>query len=53
MKKQKQTRERPTQGWGATFNITEMAVFTVATDYSCDTGYPFNNNNSRQVGNMS
>ena len=29
VKKQKQTRERPTQGWGATFIITEMAVFTL------------------------
>ena len=40
VKKQKQTRERATQGLGATFiyNITEMAVFT---DYSCETGYPF------------
>ena len=28
VKKQKQTRERPTQGRGATFIITEMAVFT-------------------------
>ena len=28
MKKQKQTLERPTQGRGATFIITEMAVFT-------------------------
>ena len=26
VKKQKQTRERPTQGRGATFIITEMAV---------------------------
>ena len=26
VKKQKQTRERPTEGWGATFIITEMAV---------------------------
>ena len=29
VKKQKQTRERPTQGRGATFIITEMAVFTL------------------------
>ena len=48
VKKQKQTRERPTQGRGATFIITEMAVFT---DYSCETGYPFDD--SRQIGNTS
>ena len=28
VKKQKRTRKRPTQGWGATFIITEKAVFT-------------------------
>ena len=33
VKKQKQTRERPTQGRGATFTIPEMAVFTLETDY--------------------
>ena len=49
VKKQKQTRERPTQGRGATFIITEMAVFTLETDYSCETGYPFDD--SRQIGN--
>ena len=38
MKKQKKTRERPTQGRGATFIITEMAVFTLEKDYSCETG---------------
>ena len=48
VKKQKQTRERPTQGRGATFIITEMAVFTLETDYSCETGYPFDD--SRQIG---
>ena len=48
---QKQTRERPTQGRGATFIITEMAVFTLETDYSCETGYPFDD--SRQLGNTS
>ena len=47
VKKQKQTRERPTQGRGATFIITEMAVFTLETDYSCETGYPFDD--SRQI----
>ena len=34
VKKQKQTREGPTQGRGATFIITEMAVFTLEEDYS-------------------
>ena len=48
VKKQKQTRERPTQGRGATFIITEMAVFTLEKDYSCETGYPFDD--SRQIG---
>ena len=28
-----------------------MAVFTLATDYSCEMGYPFDN--SRQIGNTS
>ena len=51
MKKQKQTRERPSQGEGETFIITEMAVFKLATDYSCEMGYPFDN--SRQIGNTS
>ena len=40
VKKQKQARERLTQGRGATFIITEMAVFTLETDYTCETGYP-------------
>ena len=43
--------KRPTQGRGATFIITEMAVFTLETDYSCETGYPFDD--SRQIGNTS
>ena len=51
MKKQKQTRERSTQGRGANSFITEMAVFTPETDHSCETGYPFDN--SRQIGNAS
>ena len=51
VKKQKQRRERPTQGRGATFIITEMAVFTLEKDYSCETGYPFDD--SRQIGNTS
>ena len=48
MKKQKQTRERPTQGRG---KGGEMAVFTLATDYSCEMGYLFDN--SHQIGNTS
>ena len=36
---------------GATFIITEMAVFTLEKDYSCETGYPFDD--SRQIGNTS
>ena len=51
VKKQKQTRERPTQGRGGTFIITEMAVFTLATNYSGEMGYPFDN--SHQRGNTS
>ena len=49
----KQTRERPTQGRGRGGHsfITEMTVFTQETDYSCETGYPFDN--SLQVGNTS
>ena len=50
--KQKQTLERPTQGRGAIFIYNaEMAVFTLETDYSCETGYPFDD--SRQIGNTS
>ena len=42
VKKQKQTRERQTQGRGTTFIITEMADFTLEKDYSCETlGYRF------------
>ena len=33
-KKQKQTRERSTQGRGA-----ETVVFTLETDHSCETGF--------------
>ena len=51
VRKQTQTRERPTQGRGTTFIITEMAVFTLEKDYSCETGYPFDD--SRQIGNKS
>ena len=55
VKKQKQTPGRPTQGRGGGGGggrhsfITEMAVFSLdmlETDYSCETGYPFDN--SRQ-----
>ena len=58
MNKQKQTRERPTPGGGGggggggvVIIITEMAVFTPETDYSCEVGYLFDN--SRQIGNTS
>ena len=51
VKKQKQTRERPAQSRGATFIMTEMAVFTLEKDYSCKTGYPFDD--SRQIGDTS
>ena len=55
MKKQKQTRERPTQGGGGGVEghsfITEMAVFTLETDYLWEIGYSFDN--SRQIGNTS
>ena len=47
----KAARERPTLGRGATFIITEMAVLTLEKDYSCETGYPFDD--SRQIGNTS
>ena len=50
VKKQKQTRKRP-QSRGATFIITEVAVFTLEKDYSCETGYQFHD--SRQIGNTS
>ena len=49
--KAKYTRERLTQGRGATFITTEMAVVTLETDYSCETGYPFDD--SGQIGNTS
>ena len=51
VKKQKQTRERSTQGRGANSFITEMAAFTLETDHSCETGYAFDN--SHQIGNTS
>ena len=49
--KAKADTRMPNQGRGATFIITEMAVFTLEKDYSCETGYPFDD--SRQIGNMS
>ena len=52
LKKQKQTRERLTQDPSATFIITEMAVFTLETDYTCETGYPFDDSPC-QIGNTS
>ena len=42
-KKQKQTRERTTQGRARHSFITEMAVFMLETDYSREMGYPFDN----------
>ena len=52
VKKQKQTRERPTQGWaGGHSFISEIAVFTLETDFSGQMGYPFDN--SRQIGSTS
>ena len=51
VKKQKRTPKRPTQGRGATFIITEMAVFSLEKDYSCETGYPFDD--SRQIRDTS
>ena len=40
VEKQKQTRKRPTQGRGATFIITEMAVFTLSAPDSLCTAAP-------------
>ena len=49
--KKQTTRERPTEDRGATFITTGMAIFTLETDYLCETGYPFDD--SRQIGNKS
>ena len=49
--KAKHTRERPTEDRHATFIATEMAVFTLETDYSCETGYPFDD--SRKIDDTS
>ena len=38
-------------GVGGHSFITEIAVFTLETDYSCEKGYPFCN--SSQIGNTS
>ena len=51
VKKQKQTREHPTQGRDVMFIITEMAVFTLEKDSACKMRYPFDD--SGQIGNMS
>ena len=52
VKKHKQTRKRPTQGRGVTFIFSFVTfVFTPETDYSWETGYPFDD--SRQIGNTS
>ena len=51
VKKQRQTRGRPTQGRGGHSFIIEMAVFGLETDYPGEMGYPFDN--SRQIGNTS
>ena len=51
VKKQKQTRERSTKGGARHSFTTEMAVFTLETDNSSETGYPLDN--SRQIGNTS
>ena len=51
VKKQKQPRERLEICRGATFIITEMAVFTLGKYYSCETCYPLDD--SCQVGNTS
>ena len=51
VKKQKQPRERLEICRGATFIITEMAVFTLEKYYSCETCYP--SDDSRQIGNTS
>ena len=47
----KQKTRTPNSSRDATFIITEMAVLTLETDYSCETGYPFDD--SRQIGNTS
>ena len=49
VKKQSTHENAQLTGRGATFITTEMAVFTLETDYSCETGYPFDD--SRQIGN--
>ena len=38
-------------GVGGIFIVTEMAIFTLQTDYSSEMGYPFDI--SRQIGNTS
>ena len=51
VKKEKQMTQRPISRPGVRHSfITDMEVFTLETDYSCETGYPFDN--SRQIGNQ-
>ena len=52
VKKQKETRVRLTQGQGTTLSNRNsrffcVFFFTLETDYSCETGYPFDD--SRQI----
>ena len=49
--KKQTTRERPTEDRSAKFITTEMAVFTLETDYSYETGYPFDD--SRKIDDTS
>ena len=52
VKKQMQTRERQVKAGPRHYCIvTEMAVFTLEKDYSCETGYTFDD--SRQICNTS
>ena len=49
--KAKADTQTPNSRQGGHSFITEMAVFTLETDYSCEMGYPFDN--SRQIANTS
>ena len=49
--KAKADTRTPNSRHGGTFIITEMAVFTLATNYSGEMGYSFDN--SHQIGNTS
>ena len=48
VKKQSTHANAQLTGLGATFITTELAVFILETDYSCETGYLFDD--SRQIG---